>query len=127
MDADLTSLFNWNTNLVFASIVARYESGPKDSGMKNEITLWDKRMLRTEKKDYHLKLTNEWVEYYLTDLNKSLMGNNVEVFLRWEQMSTIGPYYAGDKKIGQMKLPKKYRGAKQRKYIPGPQGRRGNY
>ena len=56
LDADLTSLFNWNTNLIFASIVVTYESGPKGQGMKNEITLWDKRMLRTADKEYHLKL-----------------------------------------------------------------------
>jgi hypothetical protein len=84
MDADLTSLFNWNTNLVFASLVITYESGPKDGGMLNEITIWDKRMLRTNDKDYHLKLKNEWIEYYLTDVNKSLMGKTVDVFLRWE-------------------------------------------
>ena len=48
MDADLTSLFNWNTNLIFTSLVCQYTTGKKD-GFKNTITIWDKRMLRTEK------------------------------------------------------------------------------
>ena len=109
LDADLTTLFNWNTNIVFASLVCEYDTGNK-KGFKNQITIWDKRMLRAVTEDYHLKLNKESVEYYLTDVNKSLKGNKVDVYLRWEQMATIGPYYSGMKKIGEVKLPKKYRG-----------------
>ena len=44
---------------------------------------------------YTLDLEDEWVEYYLTDITKSLTNKNVNVYLRWEQMTTIGPYYSG--------------------------------
>ena len=40
-------------------------------------------------------MKDEWVEYYMTDVTQSLKGKNVKVFMRWEQMTTIGPYYTG--------------------------------
>ena len=47
---------------------------PTITGFKNQIVLWDKRILRSEKA-YNLKLKSEWVEYYLSDINKALKGN----------------------------------------------------
>ena len=54
---------------------------------------------------YTLDLEDEWVEYYLTDITKSLTNKNVNVYLRWEQMTTIGPYYSGQELIGNFTVP----------------------
>ena len=50
-------------------------------------------------------MKDEWVEYYLTDVTKSLKGKEVNVFIRWEQMTTIGPYYSGKKHVGVINMP----------------------
>ena len=89
---DLSGLFNWNTNLIFVSIVCEYET---DQSPLNSVTVWDQRILRTMTEFYNLDLKDEWVEYYLTDVTKSLRGKQIKVIFRWEQMTTIGPYYSG--------------------------------
>jgi hypothetical protein len=73
-----------------------------------------------------LSLDHEFVEYYMVDVNKDLKDKNVQVFLRWEVMSTVGFYYADMIEIGSLKVPEKYtRGS--RKYKPGPPNRTENY
>ena len=54
---------------------------------------------------YKLDLEEEWIEYYLTDMSKGLKGKDVKVYLRWEQMTTIGPYYNGAELVGTFKMP----------------------
>ncbi len=77
--------------------------------------------------EYKISLRGEHVEYYLTDINKKLRGSKVEVFFRWEQMAVVGFYYQGKVKVGEFTVPKKYVGERQRKYSPGPMGRKHNY
>ena len=80
------------------------------------------------KEFYHLDMKNEWVEYYLTDLNRGLKGKNINVYLRWEQMTTIGPYYMGKELIGNFKMPENFKNeSKKRAYKPGPTNRVENY
>ena len=77
---------------------------------------------------YNLNLQNEWVEYYLTDLNRDLKGKKIDVFLRWEQMTTIGPYYNGKERIGEFTMPENFKNeSKKRAYKPGPSNRVENY
>jgi len=48
----------------------------------------------------------------------------MKVFLRWEQMTTIGPYYSGKVPIGSFKMPDEYTSTvKRRAAFPGPSGR----
>ena len=125
LKADLSGLFNWNTNLIFASLVCRYET--EDSKL-NQVTIWDQRILRTMTEHYTLDLQDEWVEYYLTDVKKSLRGKEVTVSLRWEQMTTIGPYYSGEQQITTFTMPTDYVDAsRRRKHLPGPHNRKENY
>ena len=88
--------------------------------------VWDKRMPRVNTDDYHLTLKDEYVEYYLSDMNKNMKGQTVNVYFRWEQMAVIGPYYSGKVKIGEFKVPDRYLGDQSRKYSPGPR-RKHNY
>ena len=92
LSADIDGLFNWNTNMIFASVVCTYET---EHSAINQVTVWDQRILREATEFRKLNLVNEWVEYYLTDQTASLRGKEVKVFFRWEQMTTIGPYYSG--------------------------------
>lgn len=72
-------------------------------------------------------MKNEHVEYYLTDINKSLKNTEIKVYFRWEHMSTIGLYYAEMIEIAAFSGPTKYTGDSKRKYTPGPIDRKINY
>ena len=50
--------------------------------------------MREMTEHYTLDLEDEWVEYYLTDINKDLKGKDVTVYFKWEQMTTVGPFYS---------------------------------
>jgi hypothetical protein len=85
----------------------------------NAITVWDQRIPAEQKEFYQIDYKKEWVEYYLTDMTRSLKGKNVKVFLRWEQMTHIGPYYSGKVPIGEIQLPNEYvNQAKRRSHRP---------
>ena len=122
---DLTGLFNWNTNIIFLSLQCEFET---EKGYRNEVTVWDQRIPREEPKWHKPDLKDEWVEYWLTDRSKSLRGKDIKVFLRWEQMTTIGPYYSGKVPIGSFQMPDDYSSSvKRRAAYPGPSNRQENY
>lgn len=123
--ADLSGLFNWNTNMIFASIYCEYET---EHSKLNKVVIWDQRILRTMTEFYHMDLKDEWVEYYLTDTTKSLKGKHIKVYFRWEQMTTVGPYYSGVEPIGSFDMPTEFVNPhRRRQHSPGPSGRAENY
>ena len=125
LKADINGLFNWNTNVIFLSVVCEYET--KD-GMRNQIVVWDQRIMREMTQFYDIDLQGEWVEYYLTDYKKELKGKKVDVYLRWEQMTTIGPYYNAKELIGNFTMPNEFKNEhKKRAYKAGPNNRVENY
>ena len=105
LKADITDLFNWNTNIIFLSVVCEFET---PDSKKNSVIVWDQRIPREQTQFYKLDLQDEWVEYYLTDLTKTMKGKKINVFLRWEQMTTIGPYYSGTHALGSFNMPEKF-------------------
>ena len=124
MKADIRELFNWNTNIIFLTLFCEFDT---PQGEKSQVVVWDQRIPRDQEEFHQLDLEDEWIEYHLTDLNKSLKGKKVDVYMRWWQMTTIGPYYSGTKKIGQFEIPDKYTTKSKRGYVPGPSGRKVNY
>ena len=90
LDVDLTPIINWNTHTLFMTLVCEYST---DTSPENSVTVWDQRVSRTATDHHQIKLSNEHVEYYLTDINKELKKTQVKIFLRFEHMSTIGSYY----------------------------------
>ena len=123
LNVDLTPLMNWNTHTIFAAVVCEFNS----NGEQSSVTVWDQRVVRTATEHHHIDLTNEHVEYYLTDINKSLKETDVTVYFRWEHMSTFGSYYGDMVEIGTFKAPKKYLGDSKRQFTPGPPSRNINY
>ena len=124
MDVDMTPLMNWNTHTIFATLVCEFTT---ETSAQNSVTVWDQRITRANKDHHHVSLSNEHVEYYLTDINKELKGTEVKVFLRWEHMSTIGSYYGDQTEVASFYVPKKYSGNSKRYYTPGPTSRTLNY
>ena len=121
MVADLKPLYNWNTNMVFLSLICEFWED------KSLVTVWDQRIQRPNIENHQLSLKDEHIEYYLTDLTKNLKGKEVKVYLRWEHMSTVGLYYADLVEIGKFTAPEKYSTSGKRQYTPGPYNRKPNY
>lgn len=124
-EADLTPLFNWNTNLVFAYISCEYTTGKSKF---NRVTIWDQRVMRDgEHKARKITLKNEYPEYYLTDYNKQLRDVDVTCHLNWEQMPVVGINYGSRVEIATFRTPKNYITSSKRDYFPGPKNREVNY
>ena len=111
MEVDVEPLMNWNTNMIFLSIVCEFEN---ETSAKNSVTVWDQRIERKNEHFWKVHLEEEWVEYYLTDINRKLKGNDVKVYLRWEHMSTIGAYYSDQIEMATLHIPAKYSGSSKR-------------
>ena len=90
MTVDLEPLMTWNTHTIFATLICVFET---DSSKENFITVWDQRIPRTDKEHWKIDLTNEHIEYYLTDINKELKDTDIRIYFKGEVMSTIGSYY----------------------------------
>ena len=43
MEADISDLFNWNTNIIFLALVCEFKT---DQSAKNSVTVWDQRIPR---------------------------------------------------------------------------------
>ena len=65
------------------------------------MTVWDQRITREDTDHWLIDVTDEHVEYYLTDMNKELKDTNVKIFFRWELMSTFGTYWGEMLEVGQ--------------------------
>ena len=111
LKADLKPLMTWNTNMIFASVVCQYETETSDV---NSVTVWDQRITREDTEHHMIDVLDEHVEYYLTDINRSLKDTNVKIYFRWEMMSTFGSYYGEMVEVGQFTAPSKYMGASKR-------------
>ena len=102
---NLTSLFDWNTNLIFAWLTCEYES-PKSA--YNRVTVWDKIVKREFKNEQLIDLQSETVEYPISDVYKKLKGRKVNVFFNWEHMPIVGINYKGRKHVGEFTMPSEY-------------------
>ena len=124
MRVDLTPLMTWNTHTVFTSLVCEFQTPTAEA---NAVTVWDQRVRRDHPEEHVIDLNEEYLEYYLTDINKKLKGAKITVFLRYEIMTTVGQYYADKIQVNSFKVPDRYFGESNRKYRPGPKGRESNY
>lgn len=91
LDADLLSLFNWNTKQVFVYLTAEYLG--KTEGAANKVTYWDK--IITSKKDAKFSARNARAKYSVWDVEKSFRGRNATLRLEWNVQPWIGPLLFG--------------------------------
>ena len=124
LKVDLEPIMTWNTHTIFATLTAVFDT---ETSKENSITVWDQRIPRTDAEHWKIDLSNEHVEYYLTDINKELKATNIKLFFKGEIMSTIGSYYGEEIEVGEFRAPGKYMGSSKRAFKPGPTGRVENY
>lgn len=91
LDADVSSLFNWNTKQVFLYLTAEYPG--KSSGSLNKVTYWDK--IITSKEDAIVHLKNKRAKYSVWDVERSFRGRNATLRLEWNIQPWVGPLLYG--------------------------------
>lgn len=70
LQADLSSLFNWNTKQVFVYLTAEYDGVSTSSRtIKNKVTFWDR--IITTRDAAQLSLKNQHSSYSVYDIQKS--------------------------------------------------------
>ena len=85
IDADLTSVFSWNTKQLFVWLAAEY-STPKH--VKSSVSVWDR--IVESKEDAHLVLPFVRNKYKLVDNGAGLRGNVVNLTMGWQIMPRVG-------------------------------------
>eukprot|EP00941_MAST-03F_sp_MAST-3F-sp1_P001841 g1841.t1 len=103
LDADLSSVFNWNVKQIFAYVLAEYET---ESNSLNEVVLWDK--IIPSKEEAVIKLKRHFVKYPLIDMHDELRGTEVTLKLLWDPMPITGILSMGKKGEHKFVLPSKY-------------------
>ena len=110
IDADLTSLFNWNVKMLFVFITAEYETEPN---VLNQVVMWDHIVQARELA--HLRYESVTNKYSLTDQGYGLKGNNVTLVLNWDVIPTTGLHLIGHSfdQTYSFRLPNEYLSAAQ--------------
>ncbi|CAG8460880.1 17376_t:CDS:2, partial [Acaulospora morrowiae] len=91
IDADLTSLFNWNTKQLFVAVVAEYETKTHNS---NQVVLWD--TIIQSKEDAHIKEEELHNEYNFVDITSSFDRVNANYSIYWDIMPFVGVLISGN-------------------------------
>ncbi|KAF0686661.1 Aste57867_21503 [Aphanomyces stellatus] len=106
LDADLSSVFNWNTKQLFVYVVAEYASA---SNVKNEVVVWD--AIVPTRHDAHLVREHENVKYFLADQYDELRNTEVTLKLKWDVMPVCGQLFQYGDGATTFQLPGSYFGA----------------
>jgi len=86
LEADLSSVFNWNAKQLFLYLLAEYQT-PKNT--LNQVVLWDKIILRGENAKLDVKGIN--TKYYFWDDGNGLRANkNITLSLHWNVIPNAG-------------------------------------
>mmetsp|Transcript_11858 Transcript_11858/g.19381 ORF Transcript_11858/g.19381 Transcript_11858/m.19381 type:complete len:178 (+) Transcript_11858:104-637(+) len=106
IDADLTTLFNWNVKQLFVWISAEYKTRSYE---KNQVILWD--TIIEDVSEAHLLLKDEKLKYELTSFEKELRNRKINLTLSWDIMPVVGVLKMQGGQVSnvhQITLPKKY-------------------
>ncbi|KAK3240214.1 hypothetical protein CYMTET_49935 [Cymbomonas tetramitiformis] len=103
INADLRTLFSWNTKQLFVFLAAEY-STPQNQ--LNQVSLWD-RIIEHED-DAVLKLPYVRNKYKLIDQGRNLRGKAVNLTLSWNIMPVSGRLQWGRVVFPDVQLPSEY-------------------
>ncbi|XP_075160829.1 signal peptidase complex subunit Spase22-23 [Haematobia irritans] len=86
VEANLTSLFNWNVKQLFLFLTAEYKT---PDNVLNQVVLWDKIIRRGDNAVLDFKNLN--TKYYFWDDGNGLRNNrNITLYLSWNIIPNAG-------------------------------------
>lgn len=103
IDADLSSVFNWNTKQLFVYVVAEYETS---SNVVNQVVIWDK--IVKKKKQAKLRERNQRTDYFLADQYDELRNTDIKLKLMWDIMPVSGRLFIHEKPGSHFQMPTVY-------------------
>ena len=112
LEADLSSLFNWNTKQVFAYLAIDYETpehvvtpvfnSRADMENSNSATIWDAVM--DSREEGRINLISAPPKYRFTDITGNFRGYNATYSLKWNVVPWVGIVQWGKSKEGKITL-----------------------
>lgn len=103
IEADLRSVFTWNTKQVFAFVCAEYKT-PKNNF--NQVSLWDTIIESKEEAVVNVPYARN--EYSLVDQGNHLRGRKFNLTVYWNVMPVTGALHMGKKVFTGFSLPDNY-------------------
>uniref|UniRef100_A0A7N0UFN3 Signal peptidase complex subunit 3 n=1 Tax=Kalanchoe fedtschenkoi TaxID=63787 RepID=A0A7N0UFN3_KALFE len=103
VEADLRSLFTWNTKQIFVFVAAEYET-PKNA--LNQISLWDGIIPSKDNAKFSTQISNK---YQFIDQGTNLRGKPFNLTLHWHVMPKTGKMFADKIVMSGYRLPDEYR------------------
>jgi signal peptidase complex subunit 3 len=85
IDADLTSVFNWNVKQLFVFITAEYVT---QQNKLNQVVVWDH--IITGKESARIHSSSIINKYSLTDQGYGLRGNDIKLVMHWNTIPITG-------------------------------------
>lgn len=85
IDADLSTVFNWNVKQLFVYITAEYQT---PANKVNQVVVWDH--IVTGKEHAQIHSTSIVNKYSLTDQGYGLRGNDITLVLHWNTIPITG-------------------------------------
>jgi len=122
LEYDVRTVFNWNVKQIFMWVAAEYTTNGTESGLPNEVVLWDKIITRDSKfvdaergilSEYHLREDRCVVEmkrssgYYPDNCKRfiDLRDKSVQLRVSWSVMPITGYLWVYKGKSEPFRLP----------------------
>ncbi|KAK9844557.1 hypothetical protein WJX74_004034 [Apatococcus lobatus] len=105
LDADLSSVFSWNTKQLFVSVMASF-STPKNH--INEAVIWTDIITDKAKAHIqHVSLPPQWA-YTLSAQDYALRGTPFNLTVSWDVMPIVGALYMQQRSFSGFQFPSEY-------------------
>eukprot|EP01023_Acetabularia_acetabulum_P062736 TRINITY_DN7778_c0_g3_i1.p2 TRINITY_DN7778_c0_g3~~TRINITY_DN7778_c0_g3_i1.p2 ORF type:complete len:173 (-),score=9.96 TRINITY_DN7778_c0_g3_i1:335-853(-) len=104
LNADLRSVFSWNTKQLFVFLSAEYET---DKNRLNQIVLWD-RIIQYKDAAYIKSKVRQ--KYHFEDQGTNLRGKEYNLTLTWNVMPKVGVLFMQKETFSGFQFPDEYIG-----------------
>ncbi|KAI5812491.1 signal peptidase subunit-domain-containing protein [Pyronema omphalodes] len=88
LEANLDSLYNWNTKQVFCWLSVVYGGAKGSKHTENEVIIWD--AILPSKRTSRLHLRNEKAKYQINDISGRFLERNATVRFGWNVQPHVG-------------------------------------
>lgn len=104
LEADLRSVFSWNTKQLFVFVQAEYTT-PQNK--ENQVVIWD--YIVQSKAGANIRLKHHKTKYPLIDQGKNFRGTPVNFTVVWNVMPRVGYLYTQSQTFSMGSFPAEYK------------------